>query len=179
MTETQAEPESNAVERSVQALAELHANHYRALSRAQRLTSHYTQILSRPEFIGVLFAVAGLWMIGNLLAPRLGVRPLDPFPFPDLEAVATLFAAFTTLLILTTQRREDELAERRSQLTLQVATLCEQKVAKVIQLIEEQRRDSPNLESRHDPEAEDMAAPMDPGAVMTRIVETHDEGRPG
>ena len=179
MTDPSAETEPNAVERSVQSLAELHANHYRALSRLQRLTGRYTQFLARPEFIGALFATACLWVIGNLATARLGARPIDPFPFPDLEAVATLFAAFTTLLILTTQRREDELAERRSQLTLQVATLCEQKIAKVIQLIEEQRRDSPNLESRPDREAEDMAAPIDPGAVMTLIVETHEEGRSG
>jgi hypothetical protein len=54
-----------------------------------------------------------------------------------------------------------------------MATLCEQKIAKVIALIEEQRRDSPNLESRPDPEADAMAAATDPKAVLHRISETH------
>ena len=170
---------SDAVERTIQSLAELHTDHYRSLSRLQRWTATYTALLARPILIGLLFALAALWGGGNLLAARLGARPLDPFPFPVLECVATLFAAFTTLLILTTQRHQDELAQRRSQLTLQLATLSEQKIAKVIELIEEQRRDSPNLQSRRDPEAEDMAAPTDPQRVLTRIVETHDTPRQG
>ncbi len=52
------------------------------------------------------------------------------------------------MLILTTQRRADELAQHREQLTLELAILSEQKTAKVIELLEEMRRDNPNLRNR-------------------------------
>ena len=79
-------------------------------------------------------------------------------------------------MILATQAREEEAARHRSQLTLQLASLSEQKIAKVIALLEEQRRDSPQLASRHDREAEEMSKPVDPGHVLERIKDTHEEG---
>ena len=49
------------------------------------------------------------------------------------------------VLILATQRREYQLAQLREQLTLELAILSEQKTAKVIQLLEESRRDMKRL----------------------------------
>ena len=76
-----------------------------------------------------------------------------------------------TTLILTSQRRKDELSELREQLTLELATMTEQKVAKLIALMEEQRRDSPQLADRVDTEAEQMSAPADPETVVEAIRE--------
>ena len=42
-------------------------------------------------------------------------------------------------------------------LILELAILSEQKIAKVIQLLEELRRDNPNIHDRRDPEAETMS----------------------
>ena len=81
----------------------------------------------------------------------------------------------TTLMILATQAREEEAARHRSQLTLQLASLSEQKIAKVIALLEEQRRESPQLASRPDREAEEMSKPADPSHVLDRIKDTHEE----
>ena len=52
-----------------------------------------------------------------------------------------LLALYVTVLILTTQRRDDQLASYREQLTLELAILGEQKSAKIISLLEELRRD--------------------------------------
>ena len=77
-----------------------------------------------------------------------------------------------TVLILTTQRREDELTSHREQLTLELAILREQKSAKIISLLEELRRDDPHLHNRHDAEAEALSTPADPNAVLEAIKET-------
>jgi uncharacterized membrane protein len=77
-----------------------------------------------------------------------------------------------TVIILTTQRRADSLASLRAQLTLELAILGEQKTAKVIDLLEEHRRDNPLIANRHDPEASDMAKPADPEAVLEAIATT-------
>jgi uncharacterized membrane protein len=65
------------------------------------------------------------------------------------------------VLILATQRREYQLAQLREQLTLKLAILGEQKTAKVIQLLEESRRDNPLIRNRVDQVAEAMAQPAD------------------
>ena len=80
-------------------------------------------------------------------------------------------ALYVTLFILTTQRRDDELAGYREQLTLELAILSEQKSAKIIALLEEIRRDSPHLRNRLDEEADAMAVAADPQAVLDAIKE--------
>jgi uncharacterized membrane protein len=64
-------------------------------------------------------------------------------------------------------RREYQLAQLREQLTLELAILSEQKTAKVIQLLEESRRDNPHIRNRVDQEAEDQknTSPEPPGCV--------------
>jgi uncharacterized membrane protein len=49
---------------------------------------------------------------------------------------------------------------------LQLALLGEQKTAKVIELLEEFRRDNPLIRNRVDQEAEDMAQLADPQRVL-------------
>ncbi len=86
-----------------------------------------------------------------------------------------LFSPFyVTVLILTTQRREDQLAGYREQLTLELAILSEQKSAKIIALLEEMRRDSPTLRNRVDEEAAAMAIAADPQAVLDAIKDSED-----
>jgi uncharacterized membrane protein len=169
-----AETQADHVENTVQRMAELHAQHANDLSALHRRIVMTTGILSRPSVIGaVILAMVG-WMGLNLAAPALGLQAVDPPPFGWLEMAAAVAALPTTLLILATQRREEEMARLRSQLTLQLASLSEQKIAKVIRLLEEQRRENPLLSNRHDAEASDMAQPADPRRVLDRIIETHE-----
>ena len=82
---------------------------------------------------------------------------------------------YVVILIYATQRREDQLAELREQLTLELALLSEQKTAKMIQLLEEFRRDIPLVEDRVDEQADAMAEPANPERVLEAIRETHAE----
>jgi uncharacterized membrane protein len=72
------------------------------------------------------------------------------------------------------QRRKDELSELREQLNLELAIITEQKVAKLIALNEEMRRDNPQLADRVDDQADAMAKPADPEAVLDAFKETHE-----
>ena len=116
-------------------------------------------------------AVVLLWIGANLLAVWFGVLPLDG-PFEWLQGAVTLLALYVTILILTTQQREDQLASYREQLTLELAILGEQKSAKIIALLEGMRRDNPLLRNRVDAEAEAMAVAADPQAVLDAIKES-------
>lgn len=160
---------SPAADESVEHLAELHRQHEQATSLIQRSADRATSFLSRPATLSVVLLMIIFWMIGNYVAHRAGVTALEEFPFPDLAFVATIAALLIALLILTTQRHQDQLAERRAQLTLQISILSERKVAKVIALLEEQRRENPMLASRVDQEAEAMAQPADPGESLKSL----------
>jgi hypothetical protein len=53
--------------------------------------------------------------------------------------------------------------------------VTERKVAKVIELIEELRRDSPTLKNRTDQEARQMSVRTSPGEVLIAIKDSHEE----
>ena len=52
---------------------------------------------------------------------------------------------FLVVLVLGSQRHEDEVNTRREMLSLELAVLSEQKTAKIIQMLEEFRRDHPQM----------------------------------
>jgi uncharacterized membrane protein len=71
------------------------------------------------------------------------------------------------------------LASCREQLTLDLAILGEQKSAKIIELLEELRRDDPTIRNRVDHDAAAMSAPADPQAVLDAIKDSHAGAEPG
>jgi uncharacterized membrane protein len=167
------------IDDTVQAIAKLHAEHYQQSTRLQRIVDRMTALLGRPGFVGLLTVMVLGWVFANLGAGWLGLRPWDPPPFVWLQDMVALMALYMTTLILATQRREDELAGHREQLTLELAILGEQKSAKIIQLLEEMRREDPNLASRVDHEAAAMSVAADPQTVLDAIKDSHNEAVSG
>ncbi len=163
------------IEDTIRSIARLHAEHHQASTPVQRVVDRVTGFVGRPRFIGALTVVTALWIGSNLLLLWAGYAPADPPPFPWFDSVVSIGALYISLLILTTQRHADQLAQHREQLTLELAILNEQKTAKVIELLEEMRRDNPNLRNRRDAEAEAMAVPADPQAVLDAIKVSHAE----
>jgi uncharacterized membrane protein len=158
---------------SVQAVSKLHAQQYRKATPVQRLLDGVVAKLSHPALLIVLTLAIVAWISVNLALAMVGTRPFDPPPFQWLQGVATVTAVYMAALILITQRREDELARHRDQLTLELAILGERKSAKIIELLEEMRRDNPLVEDRVDDDAAAMAKPTDPSAVLNAIEEIH------
>jgi uncharacterized membrane protein len=57
----------------------------------------------------------------NLLATVLGYRPIDPPPFSGLGGAVSLVSLYMVVLILASQRREDQLAQHREHFILELA----------------------------------------------------------
>jgi uncharacterized membrane protein len=81
-----------------------------------------------------------------------------------------------TTMVLLTQNRQAKQAEHRRHLDLQVTLLVEQKVTKVIALIEELRRDLPSVQNRVDSQAEAMQEVVDPQTVLSALEGMLQEG---
>lgn len=160
------------IEDTIAAIAKLHSDHRLEAGPMQRIVERSTAWIGRPRFLAGLTIVIALWVVGNLLAFSFGKTAWDEPPFAWLQGAFGLMALYVTVLILTTQRREDVLAGYREQLTLELAILGEQKSAKIIALLEEMRRDSTTLHNRVDEEAAAMSIPADPQAVLDAIKET-------
>ena len=163
------------IEVTLQAITDLHTRHQRRATPSQRAFSLLANILARPRFLGLITLLIAAWVGANLLAPALGYSALDPPPFYALQALVTVSALYTTVVILIAQKREDELAGLRERLILELALLSEQKNAKTIELLESLRRDLPTVPNRHDPEAAAMAKPADAMTVADAIIERHEE----
>ena len=157
------------VDKAVRSVSQLHSEHrYRATS-PQRLINRVAGPLGRPWFVAFVGLVIAVWIAGNLTAGLFGLEPIDPPPFAWLEMAAAVFSLLLVILVLVAQRHEDELNGHRDTLTLELAILTEHKIAKVIQLLEELRRDSPHVHDRRDPQAEQMAEPADAGSVLDAV----------
>jgi membrane protein len=79
--------------------------------------------------------------------------------FGNYDKTYGSLGAAVGLMILATQRRENELASHHEHLTLELAILSEQKTAKIISLPEELRQDHPDIHDRIDDEAAAMSEP--------------------
>ena len=157
------------VDKAVRSVTQLHSDHHGRTTSSQRAVNRVAALIGRPWFMALVGIIVVAWVAANLLAAKLGIEVADPPPFPSLEAAATVFALFVVMLVLVAQKHEDELNAHRDTLTLELAILSEHKIAKVIQLLEELRRDSPHVQDRDDPQAQQMAEPADTGSVLAAV----------
>jgi len=141
------------------------------ISSSQRILEAISGCVGRPLYLGAIVLVVALWISANLLARRIGLTAFDPPPFVWLQGLVSLGALLTTTVLLIKQNRLAKLEERRAHLELQVNLLSEQKTTKLINLMEELRRDLPMVRNRHDAEAAALQQPTDAGQVLAELDE--------
>ncbi|HEX3775949.1 MAG TPA: DUF1003 domain-containing protein [Polyangiaceae bacterium] len=160
------------VSENIDAVLALRARSEKRLRRDQRAVEAATGVIGRPLTLYVLFGAVALWVGYNLSPSANGGHPFDPPPFFWLQGVIALYAAVMTTIILTTQNRQNKDAERHAHLELQVNLQAEQRTAKIIALLEELRRDLPNVRDRVDPVAEALQEIVPPNAVDSALDHT-------
>ena len=161
------------VTQSVETLATIHVRAHRKVGRHQRAVEVLTGTIGRPQTVYVITAIVAAWIAYNVLAPLLpprGAWPrLDAPPFFWLQGALCAASLLVTTMVLTTQNRQTRHTEQHAQLDLQVNLLAEQKIAKIVDLLEELRRDMPAVRDRVDPLADAMMEAVDPHAVMSAL----------
>jgi uncharacterized membrane protein len=175
-TETRQQAEATVAEheqivRNIAAVQEFTEREEQKITASQRVLERISQFIGQPWFFGLMVAVVVVWGVGNVLAHAAGFHEVDPAPFFWLQGVIGLMALLTTSVVLIRQNRLARLADQRSHLALKVTLLTEQKVAKLIDLIEELRRDLPNVKDRHDPDAAVLKRSMNPEGVLAALDE--------
>jgi uncharacterized membrane protein len=169
------DPTSPPVRQQVAATAELHHAAERQVPRTQRLVEVGTEQLGQPRTLLVLGVLVLAWVGVNGLLP--GLR-WDPPPFLWLQGLLGLLSITTTTVVLITQNRWLRRADLRSHLDLHINLLAEEKIAKLVALLEELRRDLPTVPDRHDPEAAAMSRGADPRQVLEELERSLDQPKP-
>jgi uncharacterized membrane protein len=163
-----------SVSENIGTIAEFSARHAEHLSATQRFVEKTAAILGSPAYVAVNIVFIVLWIVLNLLAPDLGYKSIDKPPFSWLQGIVTVDAFIISTTVLIRQNRMSKLAEHHAHLDLQVNLLTDEKCSKIIALLEELRHDLPNVDTKTDHEADELAKPADPRAVLTAIVREQD-----
>ena len=160
---------SAQIDQAIESIAELERRALEGTSQQQRAIERFTHAVGRPRTVLLIVTVVALWIALNVTLVSTGRRPFDAPPFPWLADILSLAALLMTILILTTENRISEADEQRSRLHLQISMLAERKAAKIVQLLEELRHDTPSVPNRKDPEAEEMTVATDPHEVAEQL----------
>jgi uncharacterized membrane protein len=160
------------VNEAIEEVAGLHGQAERSVPVHQRRIEQLTGALGRRSFLNATILVVVAWIGVNVALPLLGHGAFDPVPFHLLHLVLTVGALLMATVVLSTQERQIRVAEKRGHLDLQINLLSERKIAKVIALLEELRRDLPNVRNRADSEARAMAQRTDPQVVSEALEES-------
>jgi uncharacterized membrane protein len=159
------------LDQNIDSVLEVRKREREQRSTAHRLVDRFSRIISRPLYLLGLVVFAGAWIAFNVLAPRLGRTAFDPSPFPLLDGILSLAALITTTVVLIAQNRQTRIEQQHMHISLQVNLVTEQKVAKIINLLEELRRDLPMVKDRYDAQAASFAQETDALQVLTAIEE--------
>lgn len=175
-----AEAKLDHISQNVETISAFYTREEQKISHSQRTLESISDFIGKPFFLGSIVLFVGLWILVNLFGHYVGVAAFDPAPFHLLSGIVTLGALITSTVVLIKQNRLAKLEEQRAHLDLQVNLLTEQKVTKIINQLEELRRDLPMVKDRHDPRATAFQEPVNPHEVLAVLNEQRvDLAQPG
>ncbi|MBV9344452.1 MAG: DUF1003 domain-containing protein [Gammaproteobacteria bacterium] len=159
------------ISQNIADIVELQRREDESVPPAQRRLERIGRQVARPLYLVVLLLGVVGWAAANLILLRSG-RAFDPPPFYWLQALVSLTALLTSTIVLIGQRRQIRLSEQRAHLDLQINLLTEQKVTKLIHLLEELRRDLPMVHDRYDPHVSALKEEADAAQVLSALKDT-------
>jgi len=161
---------SQHLENNLKAIEAMRQRQEVGLSRQQVFVERLTVALGRPRALYLFLGLCFGWVAWNLAPASLGLPQLDAPPFFWMQGVVSVVALLLTMMVLTTQQRVLRHSEQRAHLDLQVNLLAEQKIAKIISLLEELRRDLPIVD-REDLVAQAMARTANTANMVSALEE--------
>ena len=169
--ETAVETDGDQISQNIAAVLEFYEREEKKISGSQRILERLSEFVGRPAFLGITLIVVVVWIVFNVGARWIGRFEFDPAPFAWLQGLIGLGAMLIATAVLARQNRLAGLADQRAHLDLKVTLLTEQKAAKLIHLLEELRRDLPNVANRDDSDAVALQQSMNPDLVLAALDE--------
>lgn len=139
------------------------------ISGLQIAIERVSRVFGSPAFFTFALAFVATWIAVNVWGMHHGWHHVDTPPFFWLQGLVSCSALLLTVAVLIRQTRMAQVAEHRAHLDLQINLLTEQKVTKLLQILDAPRRDLAASQGGHDNEAHEMTKPADAHALMHAI----------
>jgi len=167
----------DAVKSNIDNIAKYYDREEEKISGSQSLIELISSFFGSTIYFGSFVMFVILWIVGNESAILAGYIPIDTPPFIWLQGMLGLNGVLIAIAVLTRQSRMTKISDVQLHLSLQMHLLTEQKVTKVLQLLEALRKDMPDVRNRHDPELTAMQVDTDLEAVLGAIEEKKAESQ--
>ncbi len=159
------------VRQNIETIIQLETEHGKNIPTHHRALERIAGSFGDPRFLyGQLVFFSAWWLCSHLSS--MGILPKNLPKFSLRSDGLSIASLLITTGVLVYQSRQERVAEERSHLMLQIDLLTEQKIVKLIALVEELRADLPNVRNRVDSEAEEMQQPIDPQALLVALKES-------
>ncbi|MFZ6774943.1 DUF1003 domain-containing protein [Undibacterium sp. SXout7W] len=160
---------SDAVKSNIENIGKYYDREEEKISGTQSMIELISTFFGSTIYFSSFVMFVVLWIIGNESALIMGYIPIDVPPFFWLQGLLGLNGVLIAIAVLTRQSRMTKLSDLQVHLSLQVHLLTEQKVTKVLQLLEALRKDMPDVRNRDDPELTAMQVDTDLNAVLDAL----------
>jgi uncharacterized membrane protein len=141
------------------------------ISGLQLAIERVSRVVGSPAFFAFALVFIAIWIAMNLWGMKQGWRHVDSPPFFWLQGLVSCNALLLTVAVLIRQNRMAQVAEHRAHLDLQINLLTEQKVTKLLQMLDAPRRELATQHGGHDDEVRELTKPADAHALMHAIKE--------
>jgi uncharacterized membrane protein len=155
------------------------------ISGLQLTIERISQFCGSPPFFAFAVLFIASWIAVNAWGIHAHWDHVDTPPFFWLQGLVSSVALLFTVAVLIRQNRMSQMAEHRAHLDLQINMLTEQKVTKLLQIVDELRHRVTELRGRPaadadadadaDAEVGDLTEPADAHALMHAIKEKHSD----
>jgi uncharacterized membrane protein len=158
---------SKILERNIRTIVELRVKQAETRGLQDRIADAVTAFAGSMPFIYLHI----IWFAGWILA-NLGGRGFDPFPYGLLTLVVSLEAIFLSTLVMITQNRQSEEAEKRADLDLQIGLLAEHELTRVLKMLDAVHVKL-EIKSEEDSELADLEMDTMPEDVLAELDRIH------
>jgi uncharacterized membrane protein len=139
------------------------------ISGVQLAIERVSRFIGSPAFFAFALVFIATWIAVNIWGMHHGWRHVDTPPFFWLQGLVSSNALLLTVAVLIRQNRLAQVAEHRAHLDLQINLLTEQKVTKLLQILDERRGELSAPSAHPDDDVSEMTKPADTHALMHAI----------
>jgi uncharacterized membrane protein len=167
---------AEVVERNIDAIEQHREDADAAKSAQDHIADAITWFSGSMPFVYFHVVLFAVWIAVNL---EIGGLPaFDPYPFGMLTTIVSLEAIFLSTFVLVSQNRQAAIADRRTELDLQINLLTEYELTRVLALVDEIAK---KLEVRpcDESELEELKGDVQPEALLEELDQRAANGKGG
>jgi uncharacterized membrane protein len=157
---------ADVVERNIATLVQRRHDFESGKSFQDRLADVLTAFSGSMLFVYVHVLWFGLWIAIN--RGWFGIKPFDPFPFGLLTMIVSLEAIFLSTFVLVSQNRTSLVADKRSDLDLQINLLAEYEITRILTLVDAMA-ERMGIEEARDPAMEELKQNVTPEVILDEM----------